>query len=157
MRAILLFLSSILTFAWFSAKAETTDADSNVQRRQQSFQIETKKAAVTGILITKEDAETITGSMVNEFGVSAIDFVYTKKSDKLKLVNVVSFLNKWYIKPVLKKDLNFCVHMLFDMPYTKKHHYEVSTDGDTITINNSKRHLKYTFAQINPTQNDTEE
>jgi hypothetical protein len=159
MKAILLFLSSLLTFVSVCAKTESNDIDyATDQCRRYSFQVETKKAAITGIFITKENAEIITGSMVNEFGISAIDFVYTKKTDKIKLLHVVSFLNKWYIKMVLKKDLIFCIHTLYDMPVSQKNKYIVSKQGECVSIDNSKRHLKYVFCPLIVSEdNDTEE
>jgi hypothetical protein len=157
MKAFLLFLSSLLTFTVLHAQCEATDGDSILSRQRYSFTIETKKAAVTGILIAKEDQATIYGSMINEFGISAIDFIYTKAKAKVKLINVVSFLNKWYIKLVLKNDLKFCLHELYGTPYTAKHKYQVTTSGDTLCIVNSKRHLKYLFVPLTiADENDSE-
>lgn len=127
--------------------------------QKHTFQIETSNGFVSGILLVSEDDENINGSMINEFGVSAIDFSYSKKKQKVKLLNVISFLNKWYIKHVLKNDIKFCLHVLYDVPFKKKHNYEVVHTVDSITIINNKRHLKYTFSPltISTNEDDTEE
>lgn len=149
MKALLLFLSNIIAFIAFNANAVSLATDSVVSDTQRyAFQIETPKAFLSGILITKVQHDCIIGSLVNEFGVSAIDFSYNKEKDKLKLINVVSFLNKWYIKKVLNSDLKFCIHQIYHIPWKKKHHYIVEMADDTITILNSKRKLKYVFSPL---------
>lgn len=158
MKAYLLFLSSILLFFAFDLRAEQPDsiAESNPLQKH-TFQIETGNGFISGLLLVAENDESITGSLINEFGVSAIDFVYSRKNNKVRLLNVVSLLNKWYIKRVLRNDLEFCLHVLYDTPYRKKHNYEIARTGDSITITNSRRHLKYTFSPLTITDNDTEE
>lgn len=127
--------------------------------QKHTFQIETSNGFVSGILLVSEDDENINGSMINEFGVSAIDFSYSKIKQKVKLLSVISFLDKWYIKQVLKNDIKFCLHMLYDVPFKKKHNYEVVHTVDSITILNIKRHLKYTFSPltISTNEDDSEE
>lgn len=155
MRAFLLFLSSLIDLLTFNARANEVDSvmqSSPLQKH--TFQIETPKGFISGILLVSEDDENITGSMINEFGVSAIDFSYSKKKQKVKLLSVVSFLNKWYIKQVLKNDIKFCIHILYDVPFKKKHNYEVVHTVDSITIINSKRHLKYSFSPLTTSINE---
>lgn len=151
MRVISLFLSSIVVFLAFVANAGNVPADSIVPASSRyAFEIETSKAALSGFLITKESTASIAGSMINEFGISAIDFIYEREKNKLELKNVVGFLNKWYIRKVLKNDLLFCLHILYDIPYTKRHHYIVERSESSVTIINNKRHLKYSFSLQNP-------
>lgn len=135
---------------------DSTEVSHQLQRY--SFQIETNKAFISGLLLANEDDEAINGSMINEFGVSAIDFTFSRKKQKIKLLNVVSFLNKWYIKMVLKNDLKFCLHILYDIPFNSKSKYEVIRMCETVSIINHKRNLKYTFTPLKPTnENDIEE
>lgn len=155
MRAFLLFLSSLIALLTFNARANEVDSvmqSSPLQKH--TFQIETPKGFISGILLVSDDDENITGSMINEFGVSAIDFSYSKKKQKVKLLSVVSFLNKWYIKQVLKNDIKFCLHILYDVPFKKKHNYEVVHTVDSVTIINSKRHLKYSFSPLTTSINE---
>lgn len=124
-----------------------------------AFQIETSNGFISGILLVSESDENIKGSMINEFGVSAIDFSYSKQKQKIKLMNVISFLNKWYIKQVLKNDIKFCLHILYKTLFKDNHKYEVIRSQDSVTIINNKRHLKYTFSPLTPLlpQDDPEE
>lgn len=155
MRRFLLFLSSLFV----AVNVLAMDADtSGCQPNRYAFAIETPTAAVTGIMILKEDNDRITGSMVNEFGVSAVDFVYDRSRRSIKLLNVVSFLDKWYIKRVLRKDLSLCMQLLFKEQCTVSKSYQVATDGDTVAVTNIKRKLKYTYsAMTNNVQTDETE
>ena len=124
-----------------------------------SFRIETPKAYVSGIMLASRTDGGINGSMINEFGISAIDFSYSRKKDKLRLINVVSFLNKWYIKRILRNDIKFCLRILYDIPCASGHnYYYVRNHGDTVTIRNNKHDISYTFSPLTniPGNNDTE-
>ena len=148
MRLFLLFLSSILAFCSFAAST-----------RRHAFHIDMQKAYISGVLITNETEDVINGCMINEFGISAIDFSYSKNKGELKLINVTSFLNKWYIKRVLRNDMGFCIQILFGIPHKKKKCYEVTRSGDEVTILNTKRKMRYSFTPIEEKNcnNDTEE
>lgn len=157
MRIFLLFLSSFISVFAYS-QAETRDS---LEMQTSAFQdikcavsIDTGKASVTGILITKENDEFILGSIINEFGISAMDFSYNKSKDKLKLEHVVSFLNKWYIKRVLSNDIKFCLHILYDMPLKKMHNYQINKAVDLTRIINTKRKISYTFSPITQLEQD---
>lgn len=159
MRTFLLFLLSSVFVVCNAFAASKTDPQTNASaNRKMAFRIEMQKGYVSGIMICAETDDAINGSMVNEFGISAIDFTYSKEKGKVKLINVGSFLNKWYIKQVLKNDINFALHILYGMPYKKKHHYEVTRDGENVTIFNTKRKIKYIFSPLqNKSDYDTEE
>lgn len=159
MRTFLLFLLSsvfVVCNAFAAPERELlTDAPATLKM---AFRIEMQKGYVSGIIICAETEDVINGSLVNEFGISAIDFSYSKKKEKVKLINVGSFLNKWYIKQVLKNDINFAIHILYDIPLKKGNNYEVSRDGENVTIFNTKRNIKYTFSPLqNKSDYDTEE
>ncbi len=70
------------------------------------------KGYVSGVCIMYNDGQDVKGSIFNEFGISAIDFSYNIAKDKVKLLNVMSMLNKWYIKKLLKSDLRKLLHQL---------------------------------------------
>lgn len=151
MRHFLLFLSSLI-FSISSISAQDIEnsdiPNEDAARDVYSFQIDTPKAAITGIMILKESGEDIVGSMVNEFGVSAIDFVYNKRKNSIKLLNVASFLNKWYIKLILKKDLRLAIQLLKDIPHKNPGNYTIDKTEDSLTLFNVKRKLKYTFGSM---------
>lgn len=74
--------------------------------------IERGKGYVSGICIMVNDGDEVKASLFNEFGISALDFVFYPQTEKVKLLSVISFLNKWYIKKVLRKDLLQLIYKL---------------------------------------------
>lgn len=110
---------------------------------------------VSGILLTRLADEKITGTMINEFGVTALSFIYRADKDKMELRDVAGFLDKWYIKRVLRSDLSYCLRLIYDIPAKPKRNYPVTTEGDTVTITNQSRHITYCFSPITDTV-DTE-
>ena len=74
-------------------------------------------------------------SVVNEFGLSAMDFEYNPQKDKVKIINIIKKLDHWYIKRVLKRDLRILLHNLEHGIY--KHE-------------NAKYEITYTFQPLQP-------
>ncbi|HRN16037.1 MAG TPA: hypothetical protein PLF38_03165 [Xylanibacter oryzae] len=135
----LLFMLSAAVYAQ-SAISFGTDG-----RAQYSLLIQYKKAGITGVCMMKKDSSNIVGSIVNEFGVKAFDFRYDTEKDHIKLINVISFLNKWYIKKTIKADWRY----LFSYPkkHSKSRAIYFSKDGE-ITLDNIKQGIKYSFKKI---------
>lgn len=79
-----------------------------------SATIEMPKGYVSGICVLMAEDGVIKGSMFNEFGISAMDFIYQPGKDRVKLVSVMDMLDKWYIKRVLKKDMAHVVRNLME-------------------------------------------
>lgn len=67
---------------------------------------------ISGVCILVNDGSLVKGCIFNEFGISAIDFTYQAEKRKVKLVNVIKMLNKWYIKKILRKDLVYVMENL---------------------------------------------
>lgn len=159
MRIFLLFLSSIIAFC-FSLKAEndvTEDLELS-SRSRYAFDLQTEKASVSGILILNSEDREVKGAMINEFGVTVLAFSYDRKKDTVKLNDVVSFLDKWYIKMVLKNDLKIMIHTLFNIPFRKiPKGYDIKKDDDFYVIYNLKRKLTYTFSPLLTENNEIEE
>ena len=150
MKTFLLFLSSFIAFCPFSLFADEHDADvSDPVVSRFAFQIDVAKGFVSGIALFSEDCDVIKGCLFNEFGVSALEFQFDKSKQTIKLLKVVSFLNKWYIKSVLKKDLRFALNVLLDAPFKgKSSYYQVVRSDDDVSILNTKRNIKYTFSPL---------
>ena len=51
------------------------------------------------------DNDSIKGAVLNEFGVTFIDFIYLPDKDKLELSHVYAKLDKWYIRDVMAADV----------------------------------------------------
>ena len=77
-----------------------------------NMQIDIRNGYVSGFCMLVKEDNIVKSSIVNEFGVSIIDFTYDTKKDKVKLKYVMKALNKWYIKRVLKKDLKQIMHIM---------------------------------------------
>ena len=99
------------------------------------MQIDVKKAYISGICGMLFEDGKLKASVVNEFGLSAMDFEYNSQKDKVKIINVIKKLDHWYIKRVLKRDLRILIHNLEQGIY--KHE-------------NTKYEIKYTFQPLQP-------
>lgn len=102
-----------------------------------SMQIDFKNAYVSGLCVLVKDDNIVKSSIVNEFGVSIIDFVYNIKKDKVELKYVINSLDKWYLRRVLRKDLKQIMHIM--------------QKGGNEYVNN-KRGLRYSFSLMEETQ-----
>jgi hypothetical protein len=122
------------------------------------FAMESPRAALSGILFLREEAQEVKGSLVNEFGVSAFDFVYTKASRKMRLNNVASIFDKWYIKRILRRDFGYAVEILFNLPVDnrpKKCEVERGEAG-SLRVIDSKYDIIYTYSPFTTTLQDND-
>lgn len=153
MRAFLLFLLSSISVLLPSIAYSGIQCDAD----RFSFSISMPKGYLSGVLITNESDDSINGSMINEFGISAVDFTYSRRNGKFRLVNVISFLDKWHIRRMLGNDLRFCLRILKGLPADRKGKYQVSTNDNSITVVNLRRKISYSFTPLETTSgNDTE-
>ena len=129
----------ILLLGTASAKAQALYPQNAGERVRSTAMIEMSKGYVSGICVIYIDGEDVKASIFNEFGISAIDFVYYPKKDKVKLLNVIKMLDKWYIRKLLKSDLRKVVHCL---------------QQGIGEYRNEKYKIDYKFSQL---QDDTEE
>lgn len=92
MTRFLVYLSLLLT-GGLSAYSQNPDALSQDTVFRYGFEMAMQKARLTGVALTRLDNNAISGSIINEFGVSALDFTYDIRRGKVKLNHVVSFLD----------------------------------------------------------------
>ncbi len=129
---------SILLFFLLSMPVKSQNQvfpDSVGQKVKYNALIEMKKGYLSGICILANDGEKIKGCLFNEFGISAIDFIYNPIKKKVRLVNVIKMFDKWYIKKILKKNLVQVVECLSrgvydytDNRYKIDYHFKVLKD-----------------------------
>ena len=67
--------------------------------------IELPKAYLSGVCFLRNVDGKVMGCIFNEFGISALEFSYRPGEKKVKLLNVIPMMNKWYIKRVISRDL----------------------------------------------------
>ena len=71
--------------------------------------IETPNANITGIFIVKQMDGKWKGTIINEFGIKVLDF--ESCNNKCDVMNVIPFLNKWYIRKVIASDMLFIMEI----------------------------------------------
>ena len=98
--------------------------------------IQLPRAYVSGICMLRE-GDSVKGSLFNEFGITALDFTYCLRKQKIKLHSVMPMMDKWYIRRVLKKDLRQLMARL--------------QQGET-QYQNERRHITY---QLTPAHDTT--
>lgn len=114
MERLLAFISILIALLCpNAAKAQTVCyPDSDGAQTECKINIEAEKGYISGICVLIHEGDSINGAIVNEFGLTALNFYYSTKEDKVKLENVASMLDKWYIRPVLSNDIRELLHAL---------------------------------------------
>jgi hypothetical protein len=125
--------------------------------------VTTEKANITGIMPVKFMDGVWKGSLINEFGVKVFDFVSTPK--KCRLINVISFIDRWYIRKMIADDLQLLLEI--DKPAYKAYRQakrDIRRDtlkithkssvirrfpDNNIRLENQKRGVVYQFSKIN--------
>lgn len=75
------------------------------ERTRHNVELNLGRAKLTGVCLMLMEEGLIKASIVNEFGVSYVDFTYSPKTKKLRLVSVAAPLDKWYIRKRIRKEL----------------------------------------------------
>ena len=125
--AISLAIAATATLSAQSLLPDTTGC-----RARYAVSIDFGKSYLSGICAMLRTDEALEASVVNEFGVSLLDF----KNNKVKLGELTPKLNKWYIRRTLRSDLR---HLLGGL-----------SQGDTV-YENTRRHIRYSFVPITVT------
>ena len=134
MRIIHIVVVALLA-AVFDASAHT--ADDIDQSRRYSVNIDFAQAGISGVCIMREQSDDVLGAIVNEFGVLALNFSYDTQRGKVKIIDIIPQLNKWYIRRVLRGDLQRITPALMAQPTTENYEYI-----------NQRRKIKYLFTPI---------
>jgi hypothetical protein len=142
---------------WTSALRDSEE----INRYQVNIQV--KGNNITGMCMLKKSDEGWRGTLINEFGVKAFDFIITPK--KCKLLNTIAMMNKWYIRNTIADDLHFLFEIdnptvSFQSKTTrieqdgtliialkKKKSITLSTDN-SLTLYNLKRKIVYSLNKI---------
>lgn len=139
---ISLFLASFASASPFSFNKEG--------RATYNLFMQFKENGITGICIIKAGEDLWKGSVINEFGVKAFDFTYQTGKQKVKLLNVTGFMNKWYIKKTIRSDWKYLLSYPNHKKKDKNHRLTVKEDG-TIILENRKHSIQYVFTPIETT------
>lgn len=85
--------------------AQTTFPLFDGDRIYYTASVELPNAYVSGVCILLQEKKVIKGSLINEFGITALDFTFNPARRKVKLHNVIKMMDKWYIRQVLRNDI----------------------------------------------------
>ena len=133
----------------------------NINRYQVSIQVRGNN--ITGMCMLRKSDEGWRGTLINEFGVKAFDFIVTPK--KSELLNTIAMMNKWYIRRTIADDLHFLFEIdnpsaSFQTKTTrieqagaltvsiKKKKSVTRSPDNSITLNNLKRKIVYALNKI---------
>ncbi len=116
-----LLLISILLLSLASLTVQAQDSlivqqaplsDSIGCKTRYATTIELSKGYLSGITIMVREADVYHGVLFNEFGITALEFTYQPQTKKVELIEVIAMLDKWYIRRVLKNDLQYVMENL---------------------------------------------
>ncbi|MDR2626587.1 MAG: hypothetical protein LBC40_00960 [Dysgonamonadaceae bacterium] len=103
--------------------------------------IQTKDTETTGIFALKYAGGEWRGSLINEVGAKAFDFIAS--DGRCHLINLISFLDKWYIRQTIESDFAFLFYAPKDLPVKGKS-FQV-LPGGAFVLKNEKRNIVYSF------------
>ena len=150
-------LSSLLLFgaSLHAQKHYLVGYVDSIGRQEYKMNISVKDADVSGILIMKCDSTgVIKCALMNEFGISALNFCISEDRRKVELVNVISFLDKWYIRKVLKSDLEYLFSATEDDLEKENHDRVIRRTDDSVILENKKYNITYTLEELKDKDDD---
>lgn len=103
-------------------------------------EINFQKAQLSGITVLKVHCDTILGAFISEFGLKGFEFIIY--NNHCKVFNIMSKLNKWYIRNTLENDLlvAFNSYQTNKPTIINKKKYTVETvNNKIITISNTHK------------------
>ena len=145
-----LLLSSLLLVA---VVAEAGDFLLPLAGRQQySVLISARGAELTGVCIVKTDSTGESrGAIVNEFGIHAMDFTLSADRRRVRLLNVMPQMDRWYIRRVVRADLRVLFGATACGELKGRRTLTQDADG-TLILTNARFNLKYCFKKIDDTE-----
>lgn len=144
-RSFLLSLSLLLACPMLWA-APTGEGDASSS--QYNLLMQARGHELTGIWIMETSADgSVVGTLINEFGVKAFDFLYS--GGKAQVQDVVGPLDRWYIRRVLRKDITFILSALpTGQDATLGKRRLVRLDDGAIRVENARFHIRYTLTPL---------
>ena len=140
----------------------TEDFRSEEQKNNYRIKLKTPKTNITGLLFLRKNNNEWLGTLTNEMFVKVFDFKVT--DEKCELFNVVSMMDKWYIKKTVAADMYFFIHADnpnapffkrldrfeqndFRVVNSKKKQVLVGQDG-VVRLINKRRRLQYELRKM---------
>jgi len=145
--SLLLLLSQTPCLSKEFGQHEVITADS-AMTYEYNLTMQVRGHEITGICLMNKSADNnIMGTVINEFGMKAFDFIYD--NGKIQLLNIVAFLDKWYIRKVLKKDLAFILSQIDKgVDFEKKPRKILFKPNGEVEVINSRYKIYYSFTPM---------
>ncbi len=124
------------------------------QRSRFRVDVSGRGAQLSGICIVKTDDSGSRGTLVNDFGIHVLDFTLSPDRQRLKLLNVMQPLNRWYVKKTVRKDLQMLFAATRPGLQGAKRQIDRGTDS-VLTLDNARHKLRYCFKPVNDNANET--
>lgn len=147
MHRSLLLISLLACSLLMQAQALKVSSDS-ISRY--SIEISFREAVVTGVCLLRDNGCEIVGIAINEFGIKAVEFIFDKQKGKVKLLNTIKYLDRWYIKRVLRYDLAFLLRPISTKRQQRKR--IVYTEDGSIVLADTRYKITYKFKPLHETE-----
>jgi hypothetical protein len=142
MRPSLLISLALLLASCFPARELRRPAFDGEKAARYHVLITARQAEITGVMVVKRVPGGWRGSLINEFGVKAFDFI--AEGGRCRLLNTIAFLDKWYIRRAIAADLSFLCGTGKD---DGKRLAERRDDG-VILLRDERHGIKYVFQPV---------
>ena len=100
--------------------------------------LKTPDNSISGICILKKNGDEWRGTFMNEMGAKAFNFIVT--DEKCELLDVISMMDKWYIKKTVAADLYYLFNVDNPKASFRKQLERFMQDGNLV-VNNKKKQI----------------
>jgi len=100
--------------------------------------LKTPDNSITGICVLKKSGEEWRGTLINEMGAKAFNFIVT--DEKCELLDVITMMDKWYIKKTVAADLYYLFNVDNPKASFQKQLERFEQDGNLV-VNNKKKQI----------------
>lgn len=108
------------------------------------------RAHLTGLCIVKRLDNELVGTLLNEFGIRALDFRYDPQRGRVRLSNLLALLDSWYIRKTLRRDLSLLLqNAALEAPLQRRGRRLARLDDGTLSLTHTRRDLELRFTPLN--------
>jgi len=147
MKRCLLCLSLLLAVVCASAAGYLLPLDGH---RQYSVAMTIRGTQLSGLCLVRVSDEGYRGSIVNEFGIHALDFTLSPDRQRVRLYNLLPAMNRWYIKRVLRRDFRLLFSATHAGAHKGRRTVSLGDDG-TVVLTNDRYQLRYELKELHET------
>lgn len=103
---------AILVLTSLQLSAQTLYPAAEGQKTRFTAYFDLSRGYISGAGMMLHTGDSIKCAIFNEFGITAVDFIYLVHKDKVKLRHIVSAADKWYVRRLMRKELRNLMHAL---------------------------------------------